>query len=118
MDLNQNLVVENMEHCKYLKQQFLNEKTADFFFVLSNGEEFAAHKVILAASSRMFEKQFNENVHLKKTKINNISSAAFREFLYTFYVSEKHYTIENIRTVLRLARCFDVDYLQGEVHFD
>lgn len=100
-----------MEHCKYLEQQFLNEKTADIFFIINAGK-IPAHKVILAASSLKFEKQFNEIVDLKKIEINNVTSTAFREFLYAFYAKhpEKTYTIENIVSVLRLAREFDVSF--------
>lgn len=102
-----------MEHCKYLEQQFLNEKTADIVFIINSGKEIPAHKVILAASSQKFEKQFNEYDGLKKIEINNVSStAAFREFLYAFYAKhpEKNYTIENIVSVLHLAREYDVGF--------
>lgn len=101
-----------MDHCKYLEQQFLNEKTSDIIFIVNDGRKIPAHKVLLAASSLKFEKQFNETVNLKKIEINNVSSAAFREFLYAFYSKhpEKNYTIENIVLVLDLARAFDVGF--------
>lgn len=104
-----------MEHPKYLEQQFLNEQMADVIFIMKTGEQTAkipAHKVILAASSSVFAKRFNEIIDLNEIEINNASSAAFREFLYAFYAKhpEKHYTFQNIVTVLHLARAFDFGF--------
>lgn len=104
-----------MEHLKYLEQQFLNEQTADVIFHINTGKGTAkipAHKVLLAASSKVFEKRFNETTNLKQIEINNVTPDAFREFLYAFYAKhpEKNYTIPNMVSVLQLARAFAVDH--------
>lgn len=107
-----------MTHCKYLEGQFLNEATADVIFLCDgDGRKIVAHKVILSASSLKFEKTFNENIHLKKMEINNIKSAAFLEFLYSFYATnpEKNYSMENIISVLQLARTFDAGFCKGNI---
>lgn len=104
-----------MEHPKYLEQQFLNERTADVIFNINTGKgiaKFPAHKVILAASSKVFDNRFNEIIDLKQIEINYVSPAAFREFLYTFYSKqpEKNFKIENIVSILDLARVFDFGF--------
>lgn len=108
-----------MAYCRYLEKQFLNENTADIAFILNDGSQIVAHKVILAASSLKFGTQFNEITDLKQIEINDASSAAFREFLYSFYSPhpEKMFKIENIVSVLQLARAFHVQFCTDTAEF-
>lgn len=101
-----------MEHCKYLEDQYLNEKTADIYFVTENSERIPAHKAILAANSLMLEEHFNKNIGVKTIEIPSASPSAFKEFLFTFYSKypEKKFTVENAFTLLKLAKTFDMAF--------
>lgn len=99
-----------MEHCKYLESQYLNERTADVYFITENNEWVPAHKSILAANSLLLENQFNESIGLRTIEVPDVSSSAFAEFLFSFYSKypEKRFTVENGRSVLKLAKAFDM----------
>lgn len=101
-----------MEHCKYLENQYLNDKTADVYFIVENNERIPAHKAILAANSSLLEKHFNECIDVKTVEIPNASPSAFKEFLFAFYSKypDKKFTIENASMLLQLAKMFDVAF--------
>lgn len=100
-----------MEHFNYLENQFLNEHTADVYFIIHQFK-IPAHKVILAASSSLLEKRFNENIDLKQIEINSVSPPAFKEFLFAFYSKypEKSFTAANSYSILSLAKAFGAHF--------
>lgn len=102
-----------MEQLRYLEEKFLNNDFADIQFVINADEQtvtIPSHKVILASGSLPLGKRFNKNPELNKIEIVNATSAAFEEFLFTFYSAypEKNFTIANAHTVLALGRTFEV----------
>lgn len=100
-----------MEHLRYLESQFLNEDFADINFIVGDGQTVKpAHKVVLAAGSLVLGKRLTKNDGLNKIEITNTSSAAFEEFLFTFYSSypEKNFTLANAAEVLMLSTQFEV----------
>lgn len=98
-----------MENCKYLEKQYLNENTADVYFITENNERVPAHKVILSANSLILEEHFNKSADVHIINISNASTDAFKEFLYAFYTKypEKVFSVENAVTILTLAQTFE-----------
>lgn len=89
-----------------LKKIYLNSKHADvdFGFKLQSATpEIPAHRALLAASSDKFAKIFDEN-SARLIKIgDNVTLAAFEEFLQFFYLSDVKVTHDNYLGVLHLG---------------
>ena len=76
---------------KNLYQRPAQQSFTDITFLLPNGSELGAHKVILAAASPMFEAQFfgpMANRGVDKVTIRDIDSEAFRRMVQFIYMSE------------------------------
>lgn len=96
-----------------IQKLFKNELLSDIEFQLkkTSGAEIKipAHKVILAASSPVFEKMFvGDQQHGPIVKIPDISVDAFVEFLQFFYLTDIDLTTKNIADVFKLVKKYDV----------
>ena len=86
-------------------------KTGDIKFIVDS-EEIYAHRCVLAALSPRYEAQFYGDLAEKDSiEVEEISSAAFKEFLQFFYTNEVTLTLENIEDVINLAKQSLVDEL-------
>lgn len=80
------------------------DETGDVTFIVrSNG--IRAHKSVLAANSPKYKAQFY-GLQCDKDNIivDDVSTAAFEEFLQFFYLGKANLTMENIEDVLSLAK--------------
>lgn len=105
--------VRNTVCASTLETLFKSERLSDVTFVVNkrNGVELKipAHKLILAASSRVFDTTFFGNVKIgPDVAIVDVSAEAFTEFLQFFYVTEVDLTTGNIFEVCRLIENYDV----------
>lgn len=80
-----------------------------------DGEEIRAHRCVLAALSPRYEAQFYGAMAQEDTiTVDDVSPAAFQEFLQFFYLDEVTLTLDNIEDVLNLAKQSLVDELVSE----
>lgn len=80
------------------------EQTGDVTFVVES-ERIRAHRLILAGLSPKYKAQFyGPSPDDGEIRIADVSAAAFREFLEFFYKENVKLTMENIETVLDLAK--------------
>lgn len=88
----------------------LLEHTSDVEFIFENDNvKILANRVVLAASSPVFDAMFNGKLKEKgNVKITDASPEAFRAFLQFFYDSQVKLTVENIVEVLKLVDKYDV----------
>lgn len=100
----------NMESILGTKKLYLNEKYSDvrFVFALADGVviQIPAHRVILAASSEVFDLMFygeNDFDKSKEIKIVGTGVEAFEEFLQFFYLRTVKLKMENIAAVMGLT---------------
>lgn len=95
-----------------LKKLYLNNDTADVFFVFkSNGddesERVPAHKLLLTACSDGFKHLFaTAEDGQTEFKLDDVTADAFKEYMQFFYMSKVKLTFENFAVVLRLAKDF------------
>lgn len=89
----------------------MDDSTADvrFAFTASNNEKHLvpAHKLILTSGSLKFQEWFDDGT--SEVSIPYVSAAAFQEFLQFFYFSDVTITDENVYTVMRLGKQFEVE---------
>lgn len=102
-----------------LLNHYLNEDTADIFFLCSDeadeGEDkvmkvrVPAHKVILASASSVFQAMFYGLLpEQNQVELTDTTADALKEFLQLFYKNDVTYTIENIQEVMYLADKYNV----------
>lgn len=110
MTSSQNGLTNDVVFQKSLKM--LMDESGDVHFIFEQDDDVVklpAHKMVLSASSPVFDAMFNGN--LKETgdvKIIDVSVAAFKEFLQFFYQYQVNLTMENIAEVLMLADKYNV----------
>lgn len=105
--------VENPFSSKNTSQIIKTRLLSDVDFILSDKSgakiRIAAHKVVLAATSPVFNAMFcgklkeGGDIH-----ITDVSAEGFAEFIQLFYHSEVAFTVDNIAEVLRLIDKYDV----------
>ncbi|XP_031637969.1 uncharacterized protein LOC116350343 [Contarinia nasturtii] len=115
--------MENRQCVQILKKLYLNNETADIFFVFSTGdnesERVPAHKLILSAGSEGFNNLFAtaEDGQIE-FKLDDTTTAAFKEYLQFFYMPKVKLTFENFAVVLRLAKDYgNEDFLTICSHY-
>lgn len=80
------------------------EKTGDITFIVGS-ERIPAHRCVLAASSAKYEAQFyGSQPDVGDIYVEDVSAAAFEEFVKFFYSGESGLTLENIEEILNLAK--------------
>lgn len=95
------------------KKLFMDEETADVYFVFETDTDqrrIAAHKIILAKGSSVFQQMFYGV--LKESgdvKIVDSSVEGFQEFLQFFYLENVGLTMVNIDNVMNLATKYNVN---------
>lgn len=91
----------------FIRQLFLNERTADVYFVFffeNPPVRIAAHKSILAVSTIVFDTMFYGKIPEKgDVEIKDVSSKAFTSFLNYLYNARCEYSPENIAEIAYLA---------------
>lgn len=97
------------------KRLYLDAETADvhFAFDLEDGtvNRIAAHKNILASASDVFRTMFYGESKMDQdadVQVDDVSDAAFMEFLQFFYRTQIQLTIENIAGVMQLGHKYNV----------
>lgn len=107
------MIYKNVLAWRGLEKLYLDEETADVFFVFKiNGEahRIPAHKAILAATSPAFHAMFYGSMKQNgDIPIVDATPEVFREFLQNFYRSTVKVTIENIPEVIHLSKKYLVD---------
>lgn len=87
-------------------------KMTDVSFVFEEDDEtikIPAHKDVLAASSPIFQQMFNGPYKKRvNVKIDDVSPAAFKEFLLFFYGQQITLTMDNVFEVMRLIDRYHV----------
>lgn len=111
-------VIENIITRPNLHQHYLNESSADVFFICSGGaegedkemkERVPAHKVILASVSQVFQAMFYGQLAEKnEIEITDATACGLKQFLQLFYKNEVSYTVEHFEEVLYLAEKYNV----------
>lgn len=93
-----------------LDQLYLDrDETGDITFIVDS-QRIRAHRWVLAAASPKFKAQFyGSHPDGSEIPLPNVSASAFDEFLQFFYKESITLTIENIETVLDLAKQSLVD---------
>lgn len=80
------------------------EETGDVSFLVES-EVVCAHRSILSVHSPKFRVQFfGQNPDTGVIKVNDVSAAAFEEFLQFFYLENVGLSMDNIEDVLNLAK--------------
>lgn len=91
------------------KLYFDKDETGDVLFIVES-EKIRAHKSVLAAISPKYKAQFYglqpDNGDII---VEDVTAAAFREFVQFFYLGEANLTEENIEDVLNMAKQSIVD---------
>ncbi|XP_031628584.1 uncharacterized protein LOC116344257 [Contarinia nasturtii] len=115
--------MENHYGLQMLKKLYLNNESADVFFVFSTGddesERVPAHKLILSAGSDGFKNLFAtaEDGQIE-FKLDDTTTVAFKEYLQFFYMPKVKLTFENFAVVLRLAKDYgNEDFLTICSHY-
>lgn len=107
--------LENRNFYQVINKMYLDEETADVHFVCvtadgQSNERVPAHKLLLLMASDGFKAMFNaaqpEQIDFE---MPNISGYAFREFLQFFYKPKIRLTLDNIATVMELAKNYGND---------
>lgn len=90
---------------------YLNVEAADVFFLLEEGQKkVPAHKNILSALSRVFERMFSDTFGQKGVvQIDDFSADAFKAFLQFFYLTTVQLTSANALEVMSLGNRFAVN---------
>lgn len=98
---------------------YLDSETADVHFVFGSNDDpprrVPAYKNLLAGASDVFKAMFHGQLKgMGDIPVNDVSAAAFEEFLQCFYIAETTMSIENIADVMCLAdryivqKCLDI----------
>lgn len=92
---------------------YLDSLTADVYFVLGSDDglckRIPAHKNLLAAASDVFKAMFYGPMKEEgDVDIEDVSAAAFEEFLQFFYVTSVKLTEEHVADVMSLGDKYDV----------
>lgn len=93
---------------------FMDEEKSDVAFDFKNDGETEkrapAHKIILAASSKVFKAMFYGPLKEegKEISIVDVSEEAFKEFLQFFYLDKPKLSMTNIAEVMYLGNKYDV----------
>ncbi|XP_055317516.1 BTB/POZ domain-containing protein 2-like [Sitodiplosis mosellana] len=92
---------------------YLSEDRADFHFMFESSdgqyERVAAHKLLLATASDVFEKMFNGSwLEMHEVKIVDALISSFKEFLQFFYLGRVKLTMDNVAKVMYLANKYNV----------
>lgn len=101
-----------------IRKLYNNPMGADVEFSLSSkmfrGEsKVAAHKIILAASSPVFQKMFYvDMMNSAVVSVTGVSFEAFLEFLQFFYTNQVVLTERNIAEVMKLIEKYDMPKCQ------
>lgn len=95
------------------KKLYLDADTADvhFSFNLEDGtvRRIGSHRILLAAVSDKFKNMFyGKSKETGDVKLNDVSDAAFVEFLQYFYLSKVKLTVENVDHVMQLGHKYKV----------
>lgn len=97
----------NLANKMYLER----EKTGDVKFIVES-EHIHAHRSVLAAISPKYEAQFygstpdDGDIH-----VNDISAAAFKEFIKFIYLEDATLTLGNIEDILNIAKQSLIEYI-------
>lgn len=108
-----------LESDKHIAEKFyLRENSSDIHFIV-NGFRVPAHKIILAASSEVYERMFfggwKENGDVD---IVDASVSAFKEFLQYFYLAKVELTEANIAELLYLGQKYNIqNCIDNSIHF-
>lgn len=101
---------------------FKNEEYSDFAFIVSNDSDepirIPAHKIILSAKSRFFNRLFYGELNKEPAnsmKITNTFIEAFDDFLKLFYVNEIEIRHVYLEEVSALIEKFKAPSLRGAV---
>lgn len=101
----------NLKRSKEMMEHLYTERnvTGDVTFIVDS-ECIRAHRCILAAVSPKYKAQFyGANLQTGDIIVADVSSSAFKEFLQFFYLEDVSLSVENIETVLNLAKQSLVD---------
>ncbi|XP_037035000.1 BTB/POZ domain-containing protein 6-A-like [Bradysia coprophila] len=100
-------------HTFNVQRHYLNEETADVFFLCGNNEmeeRIPAHKILLAASTDVFDTMFYGPLREgDEIKIDDATPDGFRQFLRYFYFNGMELSLEFIDEVMYLAKKYLVD---------
>merc|ERR1719347_2251272 len=99
-----------------LQKFYQTELLTDITLISEEGENFNAHRLILASSSEVFEKVF-KNVHQARFTMymNNVRSYTLRRLMNFIYTGNCHVAAENLETFLAIAGNLKVDGLFSDV---
>lgn len=108
------IVYQNVLPWRGCEKLYLNDRTADVFFIFeSEGEDavkIPAHKSILSANSEAFDAMFYGPAKQEgNILIGDATSEAFKEFLQFFYLATVKLTAENAAEVWNLGKQYLVD---------
>ncbi|XP_031638200.1 BTB/POZ domain-containing protein 2-like [Contarinia nasturtii] len=106
----ESLMYKNRLPSKGNKRNYLNDQTADVFFVFETEyKKVPAHKSVLSQNSTAFKSMFNNTSDQNGViKVVDFTSGAFKEFLQFFYLAKVQLTSANVMEVMRLGRKFAV----------
>lgn len=97
------------------KKLYLDTETADVHFTFGSDDDaiksIPAHKNILAAASEVFRTMFYGEAMVQgdvDVHVDEVSDAAFMEFLQFFYRTHIQLSIENIADVMQLGHKYNV----------
>lgn len=93
-----------------MELMYLDRNLSGDVTFLVESQRIQAHRIVLAATSPTYKAQFNEtNSNKDEIPVSNVSAAAFNVFLQFFYKEAVDLTMDNIETVLDLAKQSMVD---------
>lgn len=98
--------------CQNLSKHYLNEATADVFFICGVDEykeRVPAHKFVLFGNSDVFHTMFHGSLPKKnEIEIPDATPNGFRTFLRYFYFEECMLTIDVVGEVMYLAKKYNI----------
>lgn len=91
--------------CENIGKLWLNEKTADIYFIINDEQRFPAHKCLLAADSSVFYRRFFvESEEASNIHICDVSIDGFKVFLSSFYQPSIVICDQNISELIYLSK--------------
>lgn len=106
------MVLFKNSHSKPVENTLFSvEKLADVnFFIVIDNRRIAAHKMVLANASKVFQRMFYGDLKEEGDEIEIVDSSAiaFIEFLRCVYASQLDLTVDIIADVMNLARKYDI----------
>lgn len=113
---NKMSVAVDMDTKTGFESHFLNEQSADVYFVCLSDDKQSevrvpSHKIVLAAKSAPFQTMFYGSLPEKgDVSLPLVTASAFKEFLQLFYFNQIGATIEHVNEVVDLCKQYQMDY--------